>query len=343
MPATGPRRRSAMIRATSTLMLLWLAPALVSAQQAATSDQELEEVLVTGVQPGPAMWRVRRGDHTLWILGDLTPLPAKMTWRSRQVEEIIGQSGEILGRYEFRAKLNGGFFSNLRLIPSVMRLDKNANGATLKDVMPADVYARWSTAYVRWYGKKPDPKDRTRPFAAADELFDQALKKSGLSSRQIVWPLVEKEARRHKVQIRQREFTVPIDDPKELIAELQNVPPEREVECLVATLDRIDADLANMRARAEAWAIGDIAALRALPWVDQTQTCMDAALVQPKLRKLYEEQKAKVDADWPGIVEYLLLAHETSFTVVPMSQLFGNDGVLARLRARDYQIDEPAP
>lgn len=305
------------------------------------APEELEEVLVTGVQPGPAMWRVRRGDHSLWIVGSLSPLPAKMTWRSRQVEEVIKQSGEILGQYDFRADLKGGLFSALRLLPAVMRLQKNADGATLKEVTPPDVYTRYSTAYRRFYGKDPDPKDRLRPFAAADELFDKALERTGLSTREVVWPLVEKQAKQHKVRLREREFVIPLDEPRALIDELARVPRDREVACLVATLDRIDQDLPNMRRRAEAWAVGDVPTLQALPWVDESKTCLDALMVQPKLRTLIEEQRAKIEADWPGIVEYLLLAHETSLTVVSIQQLWGEQGVLARLRASGYIVEEP--
>ena len=56
-------------------------------------DFELDEVLITGERPGPAMWKVSNGDHTLWIMGTLSPLPAKMTWRSREAEAVIGRSG----------------------------------------------------------------------------------------------------------------------------------------------------------------------------------------------------------------------------------------------------------
>jgi uncharacterized protein YbaP (TraB family) len=305
------------------------------------APEELDEVLVTGVQPGPAMWRVRRGEHSLWIVGSLSPLPAKMTWRSRQVEQVIEQSGEILGQYDFRADLKGGLFVALRLLPAVVRLRKNPDGATLRAVTPPDVYARYSTTYRRFHGKDPDPKDRLRPFAAADQLFDKALERTGLSTRAVVWPLVEKQAKQHKVRLREREFVIPLDEPKALIEELERVPRDREVACLVATLDRIDQDLPNMRRRAEAWAIGDVPTLQALPWVDEGKTCLDALMVQPKLRALIEEQQARVEADWPGIVEYMLLAHETSLTVVSIQQLWGEKGVLARLRASGYIVEEP--
>src|SRR3954468_17876729 len=47
-----------------------------------------EEVVVEEKHEGPRMWRVTRGDHTLWILGTITPLPRKMTWQSDSVETL---------------------------------------------------------------------------------------------------------------------------------------------------------------------------------------------------------------------------------------------------------------
>ena len=56
------------------------------APAAARVDTEppLEEILVVGEQPGPAMWRVSKGDHTLWIFATLEPLPKDMVWRSKE-------------------------------------------------------------------------------------------------------------------------------------------------------------------------------------------------------------------------------------------------------------------
>lgn len=317
--------------------------ALVAMLFAATlpAQELLDEVLVTGEQPGPAMWKVKRGDHTLWIVGTLAPLPAKMSWRSKQVEDVIARSGEILGRYEGRAKIKGGTFAALRLLPAVMRLRFNADGRTLREVLPPDVYARWSVTHRRFFGHDPDPKDRARPFYAADLLFDQALEKSGLSEKEMVWSKVEGLAKRHKVRIRQLKFALPVDDPKAVIRDFAAVSPEKETACLVATLDRIDRDLPDMRRRAQAWAVGDLATLRALPVVNQQQTCIEALLERPKLKALADQARAKVEADRPAIISYLLLAHATSFTAEPLDELLKPDGLLAQLRAAGYTVEEP--
>ncbi len=50
----------------------------VNAEAPAVAEPTLEEILVVGEQPGPAMWRVTKGDHTKWILATLEPLPR--TW-----------------------------------------------------------------------------------------------------------------------------------------------------------------------------------------------------------------------------------------------------------------------
>ena len=35
------------------------------------------------------MWMVRKGDHTLWILGTISPLPKKMIWQPDAVREVL--------------------------------------------------------------------------------------------------------------------------------------------------------------------------------------------------------------------------------------------------------------
>lgn len=57
---------------------------------------DLEAMVVRGVQPGPGLWKVSKGDHVLWILGTQSPLPKRLQWQSSEVETIIGQSQQVL-------------------------------------------------------------------------------------------------------------------------------------------------------------------------------------------------------------------------------------------------------
>ncbi len=331
-------------RLAALLAIAWCSACMPSAAADATRrDEELDEVLVNGEHPGPAMWKLSKGDHTMWIMGTLAPLPAKMTWRSRQVENVIRQSGEILGSTSARPTTNRGFFGNLRLLPAVLRLRKNPDGATLREALPPQVYARFSTQHQRFFGEAPDAKDKSRPLLVADELFEQALKRAGLVNQSPVWPAVEKLARRHKVRIREREIKVPIDDPKGLIEEAARVPREKEVACLVLTMDYIDRELPNIKRRAAAWAVGDMATLRALPQEVSRIDCVVEILesLRPQTRQQVKDVIADIDADRAGIFSWMLLNHDTSFTAIPIDRLLRNDDLMARWRAAGYTVEEP--
>lgn len=307
------------------------------------ADTVLDEVQVVGERPGPAMWKVSKGDHTLWIMGTLSPLPAKMTWKSKQAEQVIRDSGEILADSVSDVQLDDdlGLLEAVRLARAALRLRHNADGATLREALPEDVYQRWYEAHRRWFGGKPDAKERARPIYAAELLYERALEKSGLTRRPLVWAAAEKVAQKHKVRIRKRAIPVKVEDPRELISDLAELPREKEVACLIATMDYIERELPDMRRRAEAWAIGDLAALRALPREVPRQSCAQAVLEKPAIRDLARQNQAQFDTDWSGIVDWLLLTHETSFTTLPVGRLLHPDGVLARLRAKGYVVVEP--
>ena len=49
-----------------------------------------------GAQPGPALWKVSSGDRELWILGEVAPLPRKVKWKSKQFEDLLAGSQEVI-------------------------------------------------------------------------------------------------------------------------------------------------------------------------------------------------------------------------------------------------------
>ncbi len=333
-------RLAPRIRALAALLLApWLVSASIAAQPPA--DEVLDEIVVLGEQPGPPMWKLGKDGHTMWIMGTLAPVPAKMTWRSKDAEAVIARSGEILGNSKASASVKGGFFGTLRLVPALLRMRNNPDGVTLQQALPPELYARWSTMYRRFFGKDPDAKEKSRPLFAADELYQRSLEKSGLTAANPVWPTVEKLARQHKVRIRQREFEVRIDDPKGLIAEVAKIPRDKEVACLVATLDYIDRELPNIKRRATAWTVGDVATLRALPAAADRTDCLNALIEQPKVAAQVTPLKNQIDADRAGIFSWMVLTYETSFTAMPVEYLLHDDELIARWRAAGYTVEEP--
>lgn len=289
------------------------------------------------------MWKVSRDGHTMWIMGTVEPVPAKITWRSQQVEAVVEKSGEILGNTGVRATVGLGLFAAMRLIPAALRTRNNPDGSTLREALPAEVYARFSAQYRRFNGKEPDPDDKFRPLFAADQLYHQALKKSGLAEHSPVWPIVDKLARQHNVRIRERQFNMPLQDPKGLIADLAQIPRDKEVACLTSTLDYIDRELPSIKRRAAAWAVGDLSTLRAMPTVVDRTDCLNALLdaLRTRLDAQIKQVTGEVEADRTGIFNWMLLTYATSFTVMPIADLLREDGAIARWRAAGYIVEEP--
>jgi hypothetical protein len=115
------------------------------------------------------------------------------------------------------------------------------------------------------------------------------------------------------------------------------IPLAAEMDCMRATLNRLESDLAQARQRAEAWSVGDVAALRISAAAEQQETCWSALLTSPKMAELRQE----FDEAWMSTAVLALEGQQTTLAVVPIFEILKPNGILAQLRARGYQIDEP--
>jgi hypothetical protein len=59
---------------------------------AAAPQAPLQEIVIEGRHEGPRMWTVREGEHTLWILGTISPLPKKLVWQPDAVRAVLRQT-----------------------------------------------------------------------------------------------------------------------------------------------------------------------------------------------------------------------------------------------------------
>ena len=126
------------------------APAAVEDVEPASST--IEEVTVSGEQPGPGLWKISKDGHVMWLLGALQPLPKKMSWRSRSVEAAIAESQALLSVPKVDAGI--GFFRGMTLLPAMLGARKNPEGAKLQEVLPPDLYARWLALKARYIGRR---------------------------------------------------------------------------------------------------------------------------------------------------------------------------------------------
>ena len=88
----------------------------------------------------------------------------------------------------------------------------------------------------------------------------------------------------------------------------------------------------------------DVEALRDLPYQDQIRACVDAVLRSELAKdRGFADLRQRVEQVWLEAAEKAIAKNETSFAILPMSQVMRDDGILARLAAKGYEIVPPKP
>jgi hypothetical protein len=201
--------------------------------------------------------------------------------------------------------------------------------------------ARWDALRARYLGRDRAVEKR-RPLFAAEELYAAAIRHAGLDPDNQVRPKVEKIARRHDVPVETAEVKASVTDPKAALKAFAG-KPLADLACFELTLDRLEADLQQMAARANAWSIGDLDTMRRLPYTDQGQACLSAVLDTELARSQgLDALPAQVRDAWLAAAEKALATHKTSFALLPMAEILKPDGYLAALGARGYAIEAPS-
>jgi len=315
------------------------------------AEEPLEEVVVTGEFPGPGMWKVTRADdasnHILWIVGDPPPLPKRMKWKSRDVENVMLRSQEILldSTLNFEPDEKIGVFRGLGLLPAALKARKNPEEAKLETLVPADLYARWLVQKKRFLGHDSGVEN-WRPIFAADKLRKAAISDLNLRESGMVWEVMEGLAKKHKITTTKPElkFVFKADDLKATIKEFSR-ESLADMECFATTLQLTEAlsDTATEARRARAWATADLETLNALPPLPNpnlpcAMAVMGSQVVKDKIPADIREQ---LHAKWVETAEKSLATNQTTFAIVPLGKLTRAGGYLERLRARGYVIEAP--
>lgn len=312
----------------------------VGVDVAAAPIRDLEAVVVHGAQPGPGLWRVSKDGRVLWILGTVSPLPNQIEWRADEVRVVIARSGQVLLPPGVMFDADVGFFGKVALLPSIWKGMRNEDGAELNDVLAPAVYARWLAVKQR-YLPRDGGIERKRPMFAAMELQSAAMKSIGLGQRKIVWPVVDAAAKAAGITPTPTTWKVKIDDPKAAVREFREGGID-DTACLERTVALIEHDLPTLVERANAWAVGDIEALRRSPYEDAGSACLQAVTESGFVRNRgYGDLRARVRQHWLSIAEAALQRNEETFAMLPVDRLLEADGYLAQLQGRGYEVESP--
>jgi len=93
----------------------------------------------------------------------------------------------------------------------------------------------------------------------------------------------------------------------------------------------------TLKAQANAWAVGDVETLRALPYPKEIQSCTDALENSGGMKQIINE----ANGGWNAALDKALTDGVPTLAIRPIYELLKPDGTLATLRAKGYQVEGP--
>jgi len=295
-------------------------------------EDGMEVVLVTGMQPGPALWKVSSGDHVLWILGEVTPIPRRVKWRSIRFEKLLAESQELL------VDISDDLPDTLSPLQAAAtyRATYLPPGQTLQDVVSPAMYAHVKAMQKKFHTRQ---FESLRPWAAQSRIVDSAVYSLGLVEFSAA-DTAKRLALKSKVPITTFTFRLTVD---ERIEYLGSAAPGDD--CLLSAARTFGDGGSGIRRLANAWSVGDIAQLRELgpayagvseSWgPGQLNECQQGG--PQRARELFEHRTAA----WFKESERALRENRCTMAVMPVGWLVAPDGFVAQMRAHGYEVVEP--
>ena len=298
-----------------------------------------EQIHVVAHRPGPGMWKVSKGEHVLWVFGMYGPVPKEMQWRSHEVENVILHSQEYLSAPSASAR--PGFFKSITLLPSMIGVRKNPDGATLREVMPAQDYARWTMLKAK-YLPENDDVERERPIFAAEVLSNAARKQAGLVDSYTVRKQVLDLVKKAKLKETSSTYELPMDNARTVLKNFKK-STLGDAACLARTMATLEQDIEAASRRASAWAKGDLIEMRKLDFASREEACFGALMnsaafdAEPE----FKHMRTRANEKWIASAEKALAANASTFAVLKIEDIFDPQGVISALAAKGYAVEQP--
>jgi hypothetical protein len=310
-------------------MKSWMAAALAVAMLAApASAQEPEgegtvvaELVVTSAQPGPAWWKVRKGESIVYIFGaPMAMLPKDLKWDQTMVDRRMDGAKALIMPSQAAIGL-GDLFGLLRL------RNELKGEEPLEKALPEPIRSRFVAARTR-LGRDAGRYAKWSPVRAGGMLMSDYANENRFEGNGSVSGPIRKWAGRYKVPLRRETYKgMPI--LKSAVGEMGD--DEKSLACLGGYLDAVEQDPARYRAAAEGWARGDVRA--AIDVIRGPDIC-NALFIDSYVKNSIRDQVTAIAAslETPG----------KAIAMVPLRNMVVKDGVLEQLRARGYEVVDPA-
>jgi hypothetical protein len=263
--------------------------------------------------PGPAMWVVKHGDSTVYLLGTIHVLKAGTDWQSEKLTAAFKASGE----YWMEADIDGD-----QGAAQTYALNFGSDPEhPLKEKLSATQYDKLASI-ARDYNLPLGQLDPLRPWLASVVLGSALTKKIGFDPKNGVDITLEHEAKDQGKPVKT------FETPTEQFGFFVGLPPKIEADLLMETMDEIAGGGELIDAMEQAWIAGDAKKMQQLGF----------AGMKKQEPQLYDVIINRRNHNWVKQIETMLKGSGTIFIAVGAGHLIGPDSVPALLQADGYKV-----
>ena len=279
----------------------------------------VEELVVRGVLPGPAWWRVVDADTTVYVLGVPSIAPRHMEWdRAIFERRLQGANVVVLPFVNVRAKVSGS-------IGTAFNLMRVKAGGPFEEKLDPAARARFVAVRTR-LGQDAKHYSTANPLAAGVQLAIDYRDRSGLTNMDPA-KLVRLLAQRQRVKVVEKSY-----DLGGQLGAIIRTPPATGRLCFNEVLAQAEAGPGVTLAAARAWAAGDVEGAL------QNERTYERCLASISGGRAYDE---RTKADEAAAIAAALKTPGHAIVLVPLRPLLAQGGVLDRLRSQGFTVKTP--
>lgn len=308
-------------------LIAWLVAGAVceAADAPPTTDWAPTEVVVVTTQAaGPALWHVKKGDSEIWILGTIGLMPKKLAWNSMHLAQVIEGARVVLAP----PKATSGFFETSWFLLTHRGLLSMPDDRKLEDTLPPDLKTRF-IATRGSLGLDAGKFEDDTPIVAAVKLDNRFTEANDLDEAE-PWQTVEKIAREKRVPAR----SIGEYGALALVKELLRLPQAAQQICLTEAVGNVEQRAVHLRPLADAWATGDVKAIKAHYVPSKFDKCVKQT---GSFNKLYD----RAVADYMKAIQDALSKPGKVVMLADIGALLRNTGVAEQLHAQGVTIEGP--
>ncbi len=278
--------------------------------------------------PGPAMWHLTRGNSEVWILGMIGTLPKGVTWNTQSLSEVMKGSRAMLTPPSADLGIGGVLSASWLLITNCCSPFRLESGK-LDDLLPEATRVKL-TSMRESVGGDNKLYQGDEPIRAAIRLNADYNKKFDLNGDNSVAAIYKLAGKLDLERQPASRF-----NPLPIVREALKVKAPQQIPCLNASMVDTERRAVHARPMAEAWAVGDIKALKTHYAESRLMECVAATV-----KSLGAMQQSEVP-DMAAAIAAALEKPGKTFALVDIGPLLRKDGVLAQLEAKGLTIEGP--